>query len=55
MKIWRERYDAARMEGRVPPGFDERFDAIWRYYLMYCEGGFRSGGIDVIQATLLRD
>lgn len=51
---WRRRYDAARAEGRLPPGFDERFDSIWRLYLMYCEGGFRSGGIDVIQATLAR-
>lgn len=54
LKVWRERYDAARAEGRLPAGFDARFDMIWRYYLMYCEGGFRSGGIDVVQATLLR-
>jgi len=49
---WLDRYDAARAEGRLPAGFDARFDMIWRYYLMYCEGGFRSGGIDVVQATL---
>ncbi|MFC3714158.1 class I SAM-dependent methyltransferase [Sphingoaurantiacus capsulatus] len=49
---WRDRYDAARTEGRLPPGFDARFDKIWRFYLMYCEGGFRSGGIDVVQVTL---
>ncbi len=54
LKAWRERYDAARAEGRLPPGFDDRFDAVWRMYLMYCEGGFRSGGIDVVQATLVR-
>ncbi len=51
---WRRRYDAARREGRLPAGFDDRFDAIWRLYLMYSEGGFRSGGIDVLQATLVR-
>lgn len=51
---WRDRYDAARREGRLPAGFDDRFDKIWRFYLMYCEGGFRSGGIDVIQSTLVR-
>jgi cyclopropane-fatty-acyl-phospholipid synthase len=28
--------------------------ALWRYYLMYCEGGFRGGGIDVAQVTLVR-
>ena len=35
-------------------GFDAAFDTIWRYYLMYCEGGFRSGGIDVVQTLLKR-
>ena len=54
LHAWRNRYDAARAEGRLPDGFDAAFDAIWRLYLMYCEGGFRSGGIDVIQATLER-
>ena len=54
LRIWREQYDAARAEGRLPAGFDARFDMIWRFYLMYCEGGFRSGGIDVVQATLAR-
>ena len=30
------------------------FVALWRYYLMYCEGGFRGGGIDVAQVTLVK-
>ena len=30
-------------------GFDERFARIWRYYLAYCEAGFRSGRCDVGQ------
>ena len=51
---WRERYDAAVEEGRLPAGFDARFHALWRYYLMYCEGGFRGGGIDVAQVTLVK-
>ena len=54
LRQWRVRYDAARQDGRLPPGFDAAFDTIWRYYLMYCEGGFRSGGIDVVQALLRR-
>ncbi len=37
-----------------PPGFDARFVRLWRYYLMYCEGGFRGGGIDVAQVTLVK-
>jgi cyclopropane-fatty-acyl-phospholipid synthase len=27
---------------------------LWRYYLMYCEGGFRGGGIDVAQVTMVK-
>jgi len=54
LKRWRLRYDAAVAEGRLPAGFDERFHRLWRYYLMYCEGGFRGGGIDVAQVTLAK-
>jgi cyclopropane-fatty-acyl-phospholipid synthase len=54
LKRWRARYDDAVAEGRLPAGFDERFHRLWRYYLMYCEGGFRGGGIDVVQVTLVR-
>jgi cyclopropane-fatty-acyl-phospholipid synthase len=48
------RYDDAVEEGRLPAGFDEHFHNLWRYYLMYCEGGFRGGGIDVAQVTLVK-
>ena len=51
---WRAAYDSAVVEGRLPPGFDSAFHDLWRYYLMYCEGGFRGGGIDVAQVTLIR-
>jgi len=27
---------------------------LWRYYLMYCEGGFRGGSVSVRQATLVK-
>jgi cyclopropane-fatty-acyl-phospholipid synthase len=54
LRRWRERYDAAVGEGRLPAGFDEPFHRLWRYYLMYCEGGFRGGGIDVAQVTLVK-
>lgn len=54
LKIWRENFDAAVSEGRLPAGFDERFVRLWRYYLMYCEGGFRGRGIDVHQVTLVK-
>ncbi|PXA96060.1 SAM-dependent methyltransferase [Nostoc sp. 3335mG] len=55
LKQWRENFDAAEATGRLPAQFDSRFNALWRYYLMYCEGGFRGGGIDVAQVTLIRE
>jgi cyclopropane-fatty-acyl-phospholipid synthase len=54
LERWRARYDEAVGRNRLPEGFDEAFHSLWRYYLMYCEGGFRSGGIDVAQVTLIR-
>ncbi len=54
LKIWRENFDRAVSEDRLPAGFDARFVDLWRYYLMYCEGGFRGGGIDVHQVTLIK-
>ena len=48
---WRQRYNDAVARGALP-GFGEPFHQLWRYYLMYCEGGFRGGGIDVAQVTL---
>jgi cyclopropane-fatty-acyl-phospholipid synthase len=35
-------------------GFDERFLRLWRYYLGYCEAGFRTGRIDLMQVALAR-
>ena len=54
LRRWRVAFDAAVAEGRLPARFDARFVALWRYYLMYCEGGFRGGGIDVAQVTFVK-
>lgn len=54
LKRWRERFDTAAAQGRLPVEFDQHFIDLWRYYLMYCEGGFRGGGIDVAQVTLIK-
>lgn len=35
-------------------GFDGRFRRMWRYYLAYCEAGFRAGRIDLRQIALDR-
>jgi len=53
LKAWRQRFDAAARRGRLD-GFAEEFHRLWRYYLMYCEGGFRGGGIDVAQVTMVK-
>ncbi|OYW44555.1 MAG: SAM-dependent methyltransferase [Sphingomonadales bacterium 12-68-11] len=55
LKAWRARFDAAEADDRLPAGFDRRFCALWRYYLMYCEGGFRGGATTVRQVTLRRN
>jgi cyclopropane-fatty-acyl-phospholipid synthase len=54
LRRWRVAFDAAVSEGRLPARLDAKFVALWRYYLMYCEGGFRGGGIDVAQVTLVK-
>ncbi len=55
LKIWHDRFDDAAAEGRLPQGFDERFIRLWKFYLSYCEGGFRAGNIDVHQVTLVKN
>jgi cyclopropane-fatty-acyl-phospholipid synthase len=54
LRRWRARFDDVVSQGKLPPGFDARFVRLWRYYLMYCEGGFRGGGITVAQVTLVK-
>jgi cyclopropane-fatty-acyl-phospholipid synthase len=53
LKRWRQRYDQAVNAGTLR-GFEEPFHNLWRYYLMYCEGGFRGGAIDVAQVTMVK-
>ena len=54
LRLWRDALDRAIAAGSLPTGFDPRFIDLWRYYLMYCEGGFRGGGINVSQVTLVK-
>jgi cyclopropane-fatty-acyl-phospholipid synthase len=53
LKRWRDRYVQAVARGALT-GFAEPFQNLWRYYLMYCEGGFRGGAIDVAQVTMVK-
>jgi cyclopropane-fatty-acyl-phospholipid synthase len=54
LKLWDERFQAAWGDISRMNGFDERFRRLWRFYLAYCEAGFRSARTDVIQLTLAR-
>ncbi|HKY82256.1 MAG TPA: cyclopropane-fatty-acyl-phospholipid synthase family protein [Sphingobium sp.] len=54
LRRWRERFDRIVEQGLLPAEFDQHFVALWRYYLMYCEGGFRGGTINVAQVTLTK-
>ena len=35
-------------------GFDEKFIRMWRFYLSYCEGGFRERIIGTYQITMAK-
>jgi cyclopropane-fatty-acyl-phospholipid synthase len=50
---WARRFEAAWGDIRGM-GFDERFRRLWRFYLSYCEAGFRTGRTNVIQLGLAR-
>jgi len=53
---WARGFESAWTDiARRNAGFDERFRRLWRFYLAYCEAGFRSGRTDVIQMSLSRD
>ncbi|MES1942658.1 cyclopropane-fatty-acyl-phospholipid synthase [Salinisphaera sp. PC39] len=53
LRLWDERVREAA--AAIRRRFDERFLRMWRYYLAYCEAGFRSGNIDLMHITLERD
>ena len=50
---WHRRFDAAWADIR-PLGFDERFRKLWKFYLSYCEAGFRTERTNVVQLALSR-
>jgi cyclopropane-fatty-acyl-phospholipid synthase len=54
MAEWGRRFQA-RADEVSALGFHARFQRLWRYYLAYCEAGFRTGRTDVIQLVLGRE
>ena len=53
LKIWREKFFKS-WEHISKQGFDNTFKRMWNFYLSYCEAGFRSKNIDLIQFSLLK-
>jgi len=51
LAIWRENF--LKVWGNIAPlGFDETFKRMWEFYLSYCEAGFKSKNIDLIQFSM---
>jgi cyclopropane-fatty-acyl-phospholipid synthase len=50
---WGDRFEAAWEEIKHL-GFDERFRKLWKFYLSYCEAGFRTERTDVVQLNLAK-
>ena len=53
LRRWRERLDERVAEVKAL-GFDDRFLALWRFYLHYCEVGFNAKRTDVVHLELER-
>lgn len=53
LQTWRQRFEEAWPSLRNS-NLDERFRRTWRYYLAYCEAGFRVGRINVHQLELVK-
>ena len=51
LKIWREKFFKS-WEHISRQGFDNTFKRMWNFYLSYCEAGFKSKNIDLIQFSL---
>jgi cyclopropane-fatty-acyl-phospholipid synthase len=50
---WARRFEGAWDDIRGL-GFDERFRRLWRFYLGYCEAGFRTERTNVVQLSLTK-
>ena len=50
---WRDNF-VRRLDAVRALGFDERFTRMWRFYLSYCEGGFRERDLGTVQMLLAK-
>ena len=54
LKLWSRSFEGS-WEKIKKEGFNETFRRMWRYYLGYCEGGFKSGNINVGQFLIKKN
>ena len=54
LSLWDQAF-SANLDVVQAQGFDERFIRTWKFYLAYCEAGFRAGSIDLFQFTLQKN
>ena len=51
LAIWKNEFNK-KWEEIKKQGFDSTFKRMWEFYLSYCEAGFRSKNIDLIQFSI---
>ena len=51
LSVWRKNFYNS-WKNILPLGFDNTFRKIWEFYLSYCEAGFKSKNIDLIQFSM---
>ena len=51
LTTWRENFLGV-WDKISPLGFDDYFKRMWEFYLYYCEGGFKSRNINLIQFSM---
>ena len=51
LTMWRSEF-LKKWEEISKQGFDLTFKRMWNFYLSYCEAGFKSKNIDLIQFSL---
>ena len=52
LSVWRTNF-LKSWENIAPLGFDDSFKRMWEFYLSYCEAGFKSKNIDLIQFSMV--
>ncbi|MAJ85446.1 MAG: SAM-dependent methyltransferase [Candidatus Pelagibacter sp.] len=51
LSVWKENFFSS-WEKIKPLGFDNSFKRMWEFYLSYCEAGFKSKNINLIQFSM---